>query len=99
MPRTPACGLFSRTPSRTAWSAGGNAYAWTAAEQLASLADQVQEWAVEALWSEGAPAVRPHCPAHPDMHPPAATIVVSSAVWVCPKSGATVARIGELEHC
>ena len=70
----------------------------TAAERLADLADQVQEWAVEALWSEGAPAVWPHCPAHPDTHPLAATVVAGTAVWVCPKSGATVARIGELER-
>ena len=70
----------------------------TATERLADLADQVQEWAVEALWSEGAPAVWPHCPAHPDTHPLAATAVAGTAVWVCPKSGATVARIGELQR-
>ncbi|MEV6483079.1 hypothetical protein [Streptomyces sp. NPDC051576] len=67
-----------------------------AAEQLANLADQVQERAVEALWSEGAPAVWPSCPAHPDTHPLTATVVAGTAVWVCPKNGATVARIGEL---
>jgi hypothetical protein len=70
-------------------------------EQLAHLADQVQEWAVEALWAEGASAVWPQCPDHPDSHPlrphvtdeytPAAT-----AVWCCPKSGQVVAPIGEL---
>ena len=70
----------------------------TAAEQLANLADQVQEWAVEALWSEGAAAVWPHCPAHPDTHPLTATVVADTAVWVCPKGGATVALIGELER-
>ncbi|WP_438297590.1 hypothetical protein [Streptomyces sp. HUAS TT7] len=69
----------------------------TAAERLAGLAEQVQEWAVEALWSEGAPAVWPHCPAHPDTHPLVAAVVAGAAVWVCPKSGATVARIGALE--
>ncbi|WP_405876198.1 MULTISPECIES: hypothetical protein [unclassified Streptomyces] len=69
----------------------------TPAERLANLADQVQEWAVEALWSEGAPAVWPHCPAHPDRHPLTATVVAGTATWVCPKSGATVTRIGALE--
>ncbi|OPF78132.1 hypothetical protein VT50_0220060 [Streptomyces antioxidans] len=69
----------------------------TAAELLAHLADQVQGWAVEALWSEGASAVWPPCPTHPDTHPLTATVSTDTAVWVCPKTGATVARIGELE--
>ena len=68
-----------------------------APERLAHLADQVQEWAVEALWAEGAPAVWPHCPEHPNAHPLTATVVAETAVWTCPKSGATVARIGELK--
>ncbi|AXK36863.1 hypothetical protein DVA86_34330 [Streptomyces armeniacus] len=70
----------------------------TAAERLAGLADQVQEWAVEALWSEGASAVWPRCPAHPDTHPLTATVRTDTAVWVCPKRGTAVARIGELEN-
>ncbi|MFD4139647.1 hypothetical protein [Streptomyces sp. NPDC058572] len=69
----------------------------TPAERLASLAEQVQEWAVEALWSEGASAVWPHCPVHPDTHPLTATVVAGTAVWACPKNGATVTRIGTLE--
>jgi hypothetical protein len=68
----------------------------TAGDRLASLADQVQEWAVEALWSAGEPAVWPHCPQHPDTHPLTATVAQDGAVWACPKSGAVVARIGEL---
>ncbi|AJT70029.2 hypothetical protein T261_8436 [Streptomyces lydicus] len=69
----------------------------TAAELPAHLADQVQDWAVEALWSEGASAVWPQCPMHPDMHPLTATVRTGTAVWVCPKRGTRVARIGELE--
>lgn len=69
----------------------------TAADRLASLADQVQEWAVEALWSAGAAAVWPHCPEHPNSHPLTATVVAEAAVWTCPRSGAVVARIGALE--
>jgi hypothetical protein len=68
----------------------------TAAERLANLADQVQEWAVEALWSEGASAVWPQCPTHPDTHPLTATVRMDTAVWVCPKKGTTLGRIGEL---
>ncbi|WP_051885877.1 hypothetical protein [Streptomyces hygroscopicus] len=69
----------------------------TAAELLAHLADQVQDWAVEALWSEGVSAVWPQCPTHPDTHPLTATVHADTAVWVCPKGRAMVARIGELE--
>lgn len=69
----------------------------TAAELLAHLADQVQDWAVEALWSEGVSAVWPQCPTHPDTHPLTATVHADTAVWVCPKGRTTVARIGELE--
>lgn len=69
----------------------------TAAELLVHLADQVQDWAVETLWSEGASAVWPECPTHPDTHPLTATVRTDTAVWVCPKKGMTVARIGELE--
>lgn len=92
----------------------------SAADRLANLADQVQEWAVEALWSAGVPAVWPHCPQHPNSHPLSATVAASdagsafdagaaadaaaadadaaasAAVWTCPKSGAVVARVGEL---
>ncbi|ANP48421.1 hypothetical protein AVL59_01495 [Streptomyces griseochromogenes] len=69
----------------------------TAAELLVHLADQVQDWAVEALWSEGLSAVWPQCPTHPDTHPLTATVRTDAAVWVCPKRGTTVARIGELK--
>lgn len=69
----------------------------TVPDRLADLADQVQEWAVEALWSEGVAAVWPHCPEHPNSHPLRATVADEAAVWACPKSGAVVARIGELE--
>ncbi|WP_228563685.1 hypothetical protein [Catenulispora rubra] len=68
----------------------------TVPDRLANLADQVQEWAVEALWREGEPAVWPHCPEHPNSHPLRATVAEEAAVWTCPKSGAVVARIGEL---
>lgn len=65
--------------------------------RLAEVADRAQEWAVEALWGEGEPAVWPHCPAHPDSHPLGATVVDGVAVWVCPRDdGRPVSVIGEL---
>ncbi|HTJ68518.1 MAG TPA: hypothetical protein VL551_13370 [Actinospica sp.] len=71
------------------------------AEQLAHLADQVQEWAVEALWSEGKSAVWPQCPDHPDSHPLQPNVIdeytqQAAAVWQCPKTRDVVAKIGEL---
>lgn len=86
----------------------------SAADRLANLADQVQEWAVEALWSAGVAAVWPHCPQHPNSHPLSAAVAVGgdagadadadadadagadAAVWMCPKTGVVVARVGEL---
>jgi NAD(P)-dependent dehydrogenase (short-subunit alcohol dehydrogenase family) len=35
------------------------------AARVASVADQVQEWAVETLWRAGQPATWPECPRHP----------------------------------
>ena len=76
----------------------------TPAQRLAHLAEQVQEWAVEALWSAGEPAVWPHCPDHPDTHPLEAAVVDGTAMWVCPRGGtartprAAFARIGGLER-
>jgi len=74
------------------------------AEQLARIADQVQEWAVEVLWTAAEPAVWPHCPDHPDAHPLHAQVQhwtdgprhEDAAVWVCPRSGRTVCAIGDL---
>ncbi|MFF4161271.1 TetR/AcrR family transcriptional regulator [Streptomyces sp. NPDC001678] len=55
-----------------------------------------QDRAVEALCAQGASAVWPQCPAHPDAHPLTAAVRTDTAVWVCPRSGTAVARIGEL---
>lgn len=73
------------------------------AEQLARVADQVQEWAVEVLWTAGESAVWPCCPEHPDSHPLHAQVQrwlegarhEDAAVWVCPKSGHVACAIGE----
>ncbi|GII34315.1 hypothetical protein [Planotetraspora mira] len=65
-------------------------------EQVSRLADQVQEWAVEALWTAGLSAVWPHCPSHPDSHPLVARVACGEAAWFCPKTGELVAPIGQL---
>jgi hypothetical protein len=36
-------------------------------QRVASVADQVQEWAVEALWRAGRPATWPECPWNLDL--------------------------------
>ncbi|NRQ39890.1 hypothetical protein HII36_49890 [Nonomuraea sp. NN258] len=66
------------------------------AEQLADVADQVQEWAVHALWMEGLPAVWPECPEHPGGHPLAAVVEGDTAVWACPRTRTVVAPVGSL---
>ncbi|MFF3646086.1 hypothetical protein [Streptomyces sp. NPDC002564] len=67
-----------------------------AAEQVADVADQVQEWVVEELCALLRPAVWPECPAHPGTHPLAAGVERGVAVWSCPRSGRVVAPVGGL---
>ncbi|PIM70670.1 hypothetical protein CTU88_19180 [Streptomyces sp. JV178] len=62
----------------------------------AEVADQVQGWAVGALWAAGEPAVWPRCPAHPDTHPLEAAVERGTAVWRCPRGTATAVPVGEL---
>jgi hypothetical protein len=69
---------------------------YSAAQRLADLADQVQEWEVEELAAQGRPATWPECPQHPRSHPLAAEERDGEAVWCCPKSGAIICRIGAL---
>lgn len=64
-------------------------------EQVASLADQTQEWAVEELWRLSRSAVWPACPDHPGTHPCRAVVSADSvAVWSCPSSGRVVCAVG-----
>jgi hypothetical protein len=64
--------------------------------QVVDLADQIQDWAVEELWSAGRSPVWPTCPEHPDVHPLAPTETDGRAVWTCPKTSKVVATIGHL---
>ncbi|WP_458108564.1 hypothetical protein M1D51_03620 [Arthrobacter sp. R3-55] len=64
------------------------------ADQLASVADQIQEWVIE----ENGPTNSnwPQCPWHPNNHPLAAQAVGDHGVWACPVLLTPVAVIGEL---
>ncbi|GAA3935828.1 hypothetical protein [Actinoplanes auranticolor] len=64
--------------------------------QVAELADRVQDWAVEALWSLGRPTNWPPCPRHPQSHPLAAVESQERAVWRCPADNVEIAAIGGL---
>lgn len=65
-------------------------------QRIASVADQVQEWAVEELCRVHRPATWPECTWHPDSHPMAAEVRDGRAVWTCPRSGHASDRIGSL---
>ncbi len=64
-------------------------------EQIASVAEQVQEWAIEELWAR-APTNWPPCLDHPDNHPRVPAIEGGVAVWACPADGVCVSPIGSL---
>jgi hypothetical protein len=64
--------------------------------QVAALADQVQDWAVEALWSLHRPTNWPPCPRHPGRHPLAADEISGRAVWICPADKTEVSAIGDV---
>ncbi len=65
-------------------------------QRIASVADQVQEWAVEELCRIRRPATWPECTWHPDSHPMTAEVRDGRAVWTCPRSGQASDRIGSL---
>jgi hypothetical protein len=65
-------------------------------QQLASLADQVQDGEVGQLPAERLPATWPECPRHPNSHPMSAVALDGAAVWVCPKDSWAISRVGEL---
>ncbi|WP_327033356.1 hypothetical protein [Micromonospora ureilytica] len=68
----------------------------SAVTQIVTLADQVQDWAVEALWSLGRATNWPPCPQHPNSHPLAAVVHADRAVWACPTAGTDISEIGTL---
>jgi hypothetical protein len=93
---------YDAGPSAMVWEPSGSGTGislcdWDpAADRIASLADQVQEVVIEALWHAGRPVTWPQCSFHPDSHPLEAIVVQSQAVWRCPKSSQGVVEIGAL---
>ena len=65
-------------------------------QRIASVADQVQEWAVEELCSAGRPTNWPQCPDHRSSHPMSAVVQGGRAVWTCPATGRLASEIGQL---
>lgn len=66
------------------------------AQQLAELADQVQEWFIEARWAQGLSTSWPDCPHHPGSHPLSAVAREGRAVWTCPVDHSAIADVGGL---
>ena len=67
------------------------------AAQLARVADQVQDWVIEQLWSSG-PTNWPRCPLHPSSHPMTAAVSDGAAVWTCPVTATVVCAVGSLDE-
>jgi hypothetical protein len=68
--------------------------AWSGAEQVARVAEEVQEWEIEELAAVGRSATWPECPDHPNSHPLNAVTGGGNAVWRCPRSGRAISAIG-----
>jgi hypothetical protein len=65
-----------------------------AADRLADIAEQLQEWEVEELASAGRSATWPECPEHPNSHPLEPRVQAGAAVWVCPRNGRVEYPVG-----
>ena len=67
----------------------------TPTEQIVAVADQVQEWVIEELWTVGA-TNWPQCPHHPESHPLSAATRDGVGVWACPTDTTAISIIGGL---
>jgi len=69
----------------------------TQAEDVAQLADQIQEVVIDSRWFSGInPVAWPECPTH-RTHPLAAVTEGDRALWVCPKDSTIRFPIGSLD--
>lgn len=87
--------------ARLAWPDGSSVGIWvmqggSPAEQLAAVADQIQDAEVEALAAASRSAVWPECPRHPNSHPLSAIVRDGAAVWACKVTNEVIASIGAL---
>ena len=68
-----------------------------AAEQVAQLAEQFQDWAADRLHDAGRPPEWPACPQHPSPpHRLDPQVRDGRAAWVCQESGQVIWPVGEL---
>ena len=91
----PAAGCWLHSPEGTGtglWVRTGQ----PVTAQVLALVDQVQEWAVQALWQPGRGASWRACPYHPDRHPLAARERDEQAVRLCLVLDARVSAVGSL---
>ena len=67
------------------------------AEQVAQLAERLQEWEMEQLWKARRPTDWPECPHHPGSHPLDPDVNDNDvAIWRCPRTGREICPIGQL---
>ena len=87
-----------KAPHRPGWHRTGrrDTLGQSRAEQVVQLADQVQQWAVEALWSAKYFGGVARVPGAPWFAPAGCRGADGQAVWSCPEIGTVVAAIGEL---
>lgn len=66
-----------------------------AADRIADVADQVQDWVIDELM--GTTATNwPPCPHHPDSHPLRAAVHDGVATWLCPSDATPFSPVGSL---
>jgi hypothetical protein len=68
----------------------------SSADQVAELAEQIQNWAADKLHDAGHPPEWPRCPEHPTPHRLSPEVRDSFAVWICPESRHVIWAIGGL---
>lgn len=69
---------------------------WPEVVAVVEIADKVQEFAIEAVWTLTGRGSWPTCLEHPDGRPLAAGVHESRASWFCPTDGRVIAPIGAL---
>jgi len=55
-----------------------------------TLADQVQDFIIEELWTLGRSTSWPECPDHPNTHPLRAHMVDGAGMWICHRNGRVI---------
>jgi hypothetical protein len=66
------------------------------AEQVAGLAEQLQDWVADLLHDASRSPGWPLCPGHPALHRLSPGVQEGFAVWACPQSGQVIWPIGAL---